>query len=102
MKLTNCIKLTIMTLTCAACTQQTTETTGIGIKMENMNQEVAPGSNFYEYACGGWMKNNPLKPEYARFGSFEAVAEKNKEQLKQLIEELAKKENEKGLVAQKI
>lgn len=91
-----------MTLTCAACTQQAAENAGIGIKMENLNEEVAPGSDFYEYACGGWMKNNPLKPEYARFGSFDAVAENNKEQLHQLIEELTKTKNEKGSVAQKI
>ena len=87
-----------MALTMTACQQQL----GIGIKMENMNDSVAPGTDFYQYACGGWIKNNPLKPEYARFGSFDAVAENNREQIRTLIEELAVNDNEQGTLAQKI
>ncbi len=75
---------------------------GMGIKLENMNDSVAPGTDFYRYACGGWMAANPLKPEYSRFGSFDAIAETNREQIRTLIEELAEKDNEKGSVAQKI
>ena len=32
---------------------------------------------FCEYACGGWIKNNPLKPEYACFGTFDQLLENN-------------------------
>ena len=99
MKLRNLI-FAAMGIIASACAGG--EGTGIGLKLENMNDSVAPGTDFYQYACGGWMKNNPLKPEYARFGSFDAVAENNREQLKALIEELASKENENGTVAQKI
>ena len=87
-----------MAATCMGCQNQL----GIGIKLENMNDSLAPGTDFYQYACGGWIKNNPLKPEYARFGSFDAVAENNREQLKQLIEELATTKQEAGSVGQKI
>ena len=75
---------------------------GIGIKLDNMNDSVAPGTDFYQYACGGWMKSNPLSSEYSRFGSFDVVAENNKEQIKSLIEELSAKDNERGSIAQKI
>jgi len=74
----------------------------IGIKLENMNTSVAPGTDFYEYACGTWRKNNPLKPEYSRFGSFDAIAEQNREQIKDLILGLAAEEHEQGSLAQKI
>ena len=67
-----------------------------------MDKSVKPGADFYRYACGGWIDNNPLKPEYSRFGSFDAVAEANREQIKELILSLTKEKHEKGSVAQKI
>ena len=75
---------------------------GIGIRLENMNDSVAPGTDFYQYACGGWMKNNPLTSEYSRFGSFDVVAENNREQIRTLIEELSAQDNARGSIAQKI
>ena len=73
-----------------------------GIDFNNLDKTVLPGSNFYQYSCGGWMKNNPLTGEYARFGSFDKLAENNRSQLKGLIEGLAKVKNQQGTVAQKI
>ena len=75
---------------------------GIGIKMENLNQSVKPGTDFYQYACGSWIKNNPLKPEYSRFGSFDVVGENNKNQIRDLITELSSTQHPKGSVAQKV
>ena len=73
-----------------------------GIKLENMNQNVKPGEDFYEFACGGWMKNNPLTPEYARYGSFDALSELNNKRVREIIETMAAQKNEKGTVAQKV
>ena len=85
-------------MTCCACNNQL----GIGIKMENLDRTVEPGKDFYQYACGGWIKSHPLAPEYARFGSFDVVAENNREQIRTLIEELSHENHSKGSVAQKI
>ena len=98
MKTKNLILSITMAMTCCACNNQL----GIGIKLDNLDKEVEPGKDFYQYACGGWMKNHPLAPEYARFGSFDVVAENNREQIKTLIEELAHENHSKGSVAQKI
>lgn len=57
--------------------------------MENLDKTVAPAANFYQFACGGWMKAHPLTDEYGRFGSFDLLAENNAKQLKGLIEGLA-------------
>ena len=73
-----------------------------GLKLENMDLSVSPGDDFYEYACGGWMKNNPLKAEYARFGSFNTLDELNNERIREIIEGMAAKQNEKGSLAQKV
>jgi putative endopeptidase len=37
---------------------------------KNMDTSVDPGKNFFLYANGAWLKNNPIPPEYSRWGSF--------------------------------
>ncbi|MBQ9399997.1 MAG: M13 family metallopeptidase [Bacteroidales bacterium] len=72
------------------------------IDPKDFNTAVAPGEDFYEYATGGWQRNNPLKPEYSRYGSFDILAENNQINLNELFKELAASTNEKGTEAQKI
>ena len=73
------------------------------IDKSNFDTNIKPGDDFYEYANGGWMKNNPLTAEYARYGQFDALAEKNREQLKELVlEQAASKNATPGSEAQKI
>ena len=73
-----------------------------GIDLANMDTTVVAGVDFYDYATGGWQKSNPLKPEYARFGSFDQLRDNNLVQLRDLILELSKGQHEAGSVAQKI
>ena len=73
-----------------------------GIRPENMDLTAQKGADFYQYACGGWMAAHPLTDEYSRFGSFDMLAENNREQLKGLIGEIAAGQHEQGSVAQKI
>ncbi|MDE6095740.1 MAG: M13 family metallopeptidase [Muribaculaceae bacterium] len=75
-----------------------------GIDKTNLDPAVKPGENFYLYACGGWMKNNPLSPEYSRFGTFDQLRENAREQLKELITNLSENPDSKikGTNAQKV
>ena len=50
-----------------------------GVNRADMDLTVSPGEDFFQYAGGGWMKANPLKPEYASYGIFNDLAEKNRE-----------------------
>lgn len=74
-----------------------------GLDVTNLDRSVKPGTDFYQFACGGWMKKYPLTPEYARFGTFDLLAENNRKQLKGLILDLASNQNNaSGSLAQKI
>ncbi len=73
-----------------------------GIKKENRDESVKPGDDFFQFANGGWIKANPLTPEYSRYGSFEMLEQKTNLQLQTLINNLAKSQHPKGSVAQKV
>jgi len=75
---------------------------GSGIDPDNMNLEAKPGTDFFEYAAGGWMKSHPLTPEYPIYAQFTALQEENRKQLQELIEELAKGHHLHGTLQQKI
>ena len=72
-----------------------------GVDAKNLDLSVSPSENFYQYACGGWMKNNPLDPQYARFGSFDQLAENTREQVKDIITNLGTGHT-KGSLKQKV
>ncbi len=77
---------------------------GHGIDKTNLDENVKPGDDFYLYACGGWMKNNPLSPEYSRFGTFDQLRENARNQLKDLVLTLSETPEAKikGTNAQKV
>ena len=85
----------------AGCTQGKEEGKP-AIDLANFDNTVAAGEDFYQYACGGWMANNPLTPEYARYGIFDQLDKENQEKLKALIEELNANAQEPGSVGEKI
>ena len=70
--------------------------------MANLDTTQDPGTDFFRYATGGWLDANPLTDEYARYGQFDALREKSREQLKELVLEQAAKESEPGSNAQKV
>lgn len=73
-----------------------------GLDKNNMNLSAKPGTDFFEYAGGGWMKAHPLTAEYARYAQFDALQETNRKQLRELIETMATQQAPQGSLQQKI
>ncbi len=73
-----------------------------GILLKNLDKSVRAQDDFYEFACGGWMKNNPLPAAYSRFGSFDQLALDNNKRINNILTELQKGAYEKGTLEQKI
>lgn len=73
-----------------------------GIPMENLNKDVNPTEDFFEYSCGGWIKNNPLPAAYSRYGSFDRLAEDNEKRINAILKELETGTFPDGSVEQKL
>jgi endothelin-converting enzyme/putative endopeptidase len=65
----------------------------LGFDAGAIDRSISPCDNFYQFACGNWVKTNPIPGDQARWGRFDALAENNREVLKKILEEAAKKTN---------
>ena len=90
------------TLACMAACQNNNTTKVPAIDLNNFDLSVAPNADFYQYATGGWQKNNPLKPEFSRYGSFDVLRENNEKRINELFQEMSKLQAAPGSVEQKI
>lgn len=61
----------------------------LAIDPANMDETIKPGDDFFHYASGSWIKNNPIGDEYSQYGAFTELREMTKEQLKDLVTEVS-------------
>ena len=85
-------------LTFAACAPKGAP----ALDITDLDTSVSPKEDFYQYATGGWQVKNPLRPEFSRYGSFDALRENAQENLNSMFESLTTSSAEKGTVEQKI
>ena len=62
----------------------------VGLEGASLDRTVDPCVDFYQFACGGWLRSNPIPPDRARWGRFSEIDERNKLALRTLLEEAAK------------
>ena len=94
--------LTMMAFVSMAVAGQAQTPLKSGLDRADMDLSVQPGTDFYEYACGGWMKKNPLPAAYSRFGTFDRLRQDNDKRINGILAELQTKTYAKGSVEQKL
>jgi endothelin-converting enzyme/putative endopeptidase len=67
-----------------------------------LDRTANPCVDFYQYACGSWMKNNPIPPDQSRWDRFDALQEGNREILHEILEAAAQPDPKRDALTQKI
>lgn len=73
-----------------------------GLDLTNIDKGAKPADDFYQYATGGWQKNNPLPAAYSRFGSFDLLQDNVNKQVNIILTDLAKKKYKDGTTERKL
>jgi putative endopeptidase len=94
----------IVTCSCLfACNNKTEETKSKpDILASNIDSAIKPGDDFFMYANGGWIKNNPIPGAESGWGIGNLVMEENYVRLKKINEDAATAKAAEGTVTQKI
>ncbi|MDO7854273.1 M13 family metallopeptidase [Hymenobacter convexus] len=81
----------------------TTGQSGVGITLANLDRTVAPCDDFYRFANGNWMKNNPIPASETGWGGFNVLRNRNRDVVHGILEKVAADRTAKpGSNAQKV
>ncbi len=87
-------------LSSASSAQQSTHTPVLDLTA--MDRTIDPCVDFFNYACGGWIKNNPIPPDQSSWDLYSKMEDENKEKLRSILEAAASPDPGRNAVNQKI
>lgn len=91
------VRLVHVGLALVACA----ESLRAGIDPKNFDSSIKPLEDFYQYADGGWLKANPIPPEYSSWSAFHEVNERNQAALHVILDRAAAAKKP-GAIEQKV
>ena len=63
------------------------------IKKHDLDLTIRAQDDFYQHACGGWLKRNPIPKSEVTWGSFYVLRDENRKKIKTIFTELMGKKN---------
>jgi putative endopeptidase len=85
------IALTLLVITLlTGCQLNMKKDNNQALDLKNIDNSLKPSGDFYHYAVGNWLKNNPIPEEYSSWGSFSILSEENLHRLREILEKAEK------------
>ena len=83
------LSLTLATVFTARADEPATIPKSLRFSVDYLNRSVNPATNFYQFADGQWLQDNPIPADKSRWGGFTQLAERNWFAIHQILEDAA-------------
>ena len=86
----------------SVCAQQAATSHTPSLDVTAMDRSIDPCVDFFAYACGGWIKNNPIPPDQSSWDLYSKMEDENKTKLREILEGASSPDASRTAVNQKI
>ncbi|MEP6681804.1 MAG: M13 family metallopeptidase [Parafilimonas sp.] len=93
---------TFLNLFFISCNNKETKSSKPDVLAKDIDSAINPADDFFDYANGLWIKNNPIPADESAWGLFQIIPDENLVRLRDINTEVAKTSHSEGTAEQKI